>query len=70
MFALLKALGKFIEGSGIDDIWIENGLYRATVVRQIFSGKFLKRGIEAHIVNLIALIALYFQHIEQKNYYI
>ena len=67
MFALLKSLGKFIEGSGIDDIWIENGLYGAAVVRQIFSGKFLKRGVEAHLINLIALMGLYLQHIEQKN---
>ena len=67
MFALLKALGKFIEGSGIDDIWIESGLYGAVVTRQIFSGKFLKRGVEAHLVNLIALMTLYFQSIEENN---
>ena len=66
MFVLLKALGKFIEGSGIDDIWIESGLYGAAVTMQIFSGKFFKRGVEAHLVNLIALMT-YFQSIEENN---
>ena len=35
MFALLKALGKYIEVSGIDDIWIESGLYGPAVTRQL-----------------------------------
>ena len=67
MFALLKALGKYIEGSGIDDIWIESGLYGPAVTRQIFSGKHFKRGIEAHVVNLIALISLYFDSVSENS---
>ena len=67
MFALLKALGKYIEGSGIDDIWIESGLYGPAVMRQIFSGKHFKRGIEAHVVNLIALISLYFDSVSENS---
>ena len=67
MFALLKALGKYIEGSGIDDIWIESGLYGPAVTRQIFSGKHFKRGIEAHVVNLIALTSLYFDSVSENS---
>ena len=52
IFALLRSLGRYIEGSGLDDIWIEKGLYGPAVIRQIFGGKHLKRGVEAHLVNL------------------
>ena len=52
VFALLKSLGRYIEGSGLDDVWIEKGLYGPAVIRQIFGGKHLKRGVEAHLVNL------------------
>ena len=49
---MLGSLGRYIEGSGLDDIWIEKGLYGPAVIRQIFSGKHLKRGVEAHLVNI------------------
>ena len=39
MFALLRSLGRYIEGSRLDDIWIEKGLYGPAVIRQIFGGK-------------------------------
>ena len=55
MFVLLRSLGRYIEGSGLGDIWIEKGLYGPAVIMQIFGGKHLKRGVEAHMVNLLAL---------------
>ena len=67
MFALLRSLGRYIEGSGIDDIWIEKGLYGPAVIRQIFGGKHLKRGVEAHIVNLLALSGLYYDVLAKEN---
>ena len=67
MFALLRSLGRYIEGSGLDDIWSEKGLYGPAVIRQIVSGKHLKRGVEAHLVNFLALSGLYYGAITKDN---
>lgn len=39
IFAALKSLGRFIEGSGLEQIWIEKGLRGPATVRQVLSGK-------------------------------
>ena len=67
MFALLRSLGRYIEGSGLDDIWIEKGLYGPAVIRQIIGGKHLKRGVEAHMVNLLVLSGLYYDALAKEN---
>ena len=67
MFALLRSLGRYIEGSGLDDIWIEKGLYGPAVIRQIFGGKHLKCGVEAHMVNLLELSGLYYDALAKEN---
>ena len=48
------ALGKYLEG--IDQAWIEAGLYSPTTVTQILNGKNLCRSLEAHIVTLLAIV--------------
>ena len=61
VFWALAALGKYIEGSGIDQAGVEAGLYSPTTVTQILNGKHMYRSLEAHImVTLIALYNLYF----------
>ena len=67
MFVLLRSLGRYIEGSGLDDIWIEKGLYRSTVIQQMFCGKHLNPGVETHLVNLLALSGLYYEAIAKDN---
>ena len=37
----LAALGTYIEGSGIDQAWVEAGLYSPTTVTQILNGKHM-----------------------------
>lgn len=61
IFWALAALGKYVEGSGIDQAWVEAGLYSPTTVTQILNGEHLYRGLEAHIVTLLALYHLYFE---------
>ena len=61
VFWALAALGKYIEGSGIDQAWIEAGIYSPTTVSQILNGKHMYRALEAHTVTLLALYDLYFQ---------
>ena len=60
VFWALAALGKYIEGSRIDQAWVEAGLYAPTTVTHILNGKHVYRSLEAHMVTLIALYNLYF----------
>ena len=61
VFAALAALGKYVEGSGTDQAWVEAGLYSPTTVTHILNGKQLYRALEAHTVTLLALYSLFFQ---------
>ena len=65
VFWSLAALGKYVEGSGIDQAWVEAGLYSPTTVTQILNGKHVYRAIEAHTVTLLALYSLYFRNFLQ-----
>lgn len=60
VFQVLSALGKYIEGSGIDQAWVEAGLYSPTTVTNILNGKQIYRSLGAYKVTLITLYNLYF----------
>ena len=66
-FASLHAIGKYIEGSGIDSISIESSFYSPATIRQIFGGKYYKCGIEYHITNVLACHELAFEVISQGH---
>ena len=57
----MAALGKYVEGSGFDQAWVEAGLYSPTTVTQILNGEHMYRALEAHTVTLLALYSLYFR---------
>lgn len=59
VMAQLRAIGAFIENSGLDMCWIESDLYGPATVKQILEGKHVKRGETAHIITLQALFMLY-----------
>jgi len=61
VFWALAALGKYVEGSGIDQAWVEAGLYSPATVSQILNGKHMYRALEAHTVTLVALYSLFFK---------
>ena len=42
VFAFLKVIGKYILGSGIDQMLNEAGMYGPTTIGQIFEGKHMK----------------------------
>lgn len=48
-------IGKYIEGSGIDTAWETCEMYGSVTVNQIFEGRHIYRGIQAHTVTLMAL---------------
>jgi len=61
VFSALKSIGSYVEGSGIDQLWVETGMFSPTTVRQVLEGKHLYRAMEAHMVTLMALYFIFFQ---------
>ena len=57
--AALKCLGKYIGGSGLDLAWEASGVYGSATVRQISDGRHIYRGLEAHMMTLLALHTLF-----------
>lgn len=60
-FASLHAIAKYLEDSGLESISIEAGLFSPSTIRQIFTGKWFKRGIEFHMTNIMACYDLLFE---------
>lgn len=67
VFAMLKVLGKYIECSGLDSLFIESGVYGGTTLKQILQGKHMKRGVEAHAVMYLALYRIFYKEWVGKN---
>lgn len=55
VMAALRALGASMENSGIDDAWMEAGVYGSATTRQILKCSHYKRALRAHIYSYIAL---------------
>ena len=66
-FASLHAIAKYIEDSGLESVSIEAGLYSPSTIRQIFTGKWFKRGVEFHLTNIMACYDLMFQASLQQD---
>ena len=62
-FAALHALGKTIDGSGIDTCAIECGTYTSAALRGIYGGKAFKRGVEYHVTTSLAIMMMMFDSI-------
>ena len=64
-FAIEHALGKTIEGSGIDTCAVECGTYTVAALRGVHSGKAFKRAVEYHLINATAFTAMKFEALPQ-----
>ena len=53
-FAALHGLGKYLEGSGLDTVVVETGIYSPAALRGIYTGKAFKRGVAYHLMNVLA----------------
>ena len=63
----LACIGDYIEGSGIDQAWIEAGMYSATTaIKQVLKGKHLYRSLDCHFITTISMYNLYFQQFLKK----
>ena len=58
LMAHLRGIGSYIEGSGIDSIWIDSGVYGPATTRSILSCSHLARTFQAHEDTVIALYQL------------
>lgn len=62
-FWALATLGEYIEGSGIDQAWIEAGMYNASTITRILEGKQYYRCLEAHMITVLALCDFFIEKI-------
>ena len=66
VFAFLKVIGKYILGSGLDQMLIEAGVYGPTTLGQILEGKHMKRGMEAHMIIYLSLYKVYVDNVLER----
>ena len=59
-FWALTALSKYIEANGINQAWVEGGLYKSCTDTKIFNGKQYYWALVAHMVALLTFYKLYF----------
>ena len=67
VFCVLKVLGKMINGSGLDQVFEEAGIYGPTTISQIKDGKHMYRSLEAHFTLYLSLYKLYIEKFFQDN---
>jgi len=64
---MLRSIGKYINSSGLDQIFIEANIYGPATMEQIKGGKHMKRSVEAFTSIYTALFHLYVEQIMQEN---
>ena len=57
----LGCLGATLESSGLDEAWIEAGLYSSVTVLQILNGQHHNRALDAHQITLQVLFDLWIE---------
>ena len=62
VFAMLKVLEKYKIDSGLDDIFIETGIYGPTTFGLIIEGKHMKRCLEAYFTLYLAASTILFEN--------
>ena len=67
VFEFLKVLGKYISGSGLDQVLVDAGAYGPTTLAQILDGKHMKRGVEAHMVLYLSLSRRYYEDLLKQH---
>ena len=67
VFAVLKTLGKIIDGSGLDQSFIEARIYGPNTVEQIKNGKHMKRSFEGFLTLYVSLYKIYLNDLINQN---
>ena len=68
VFAMLKCIGKYIEDSGLDRLFVEAGLYGQSTLSQVLNGKHMKRAMEAHLTMYLAPYCVYLRAFKLKGH--
>ena len=63
----LRYLGRTVEGSGLEDMWVQADIYSNVTVMQIINGKHYNHAIECHLFTLEALSDLWFEQLFAAN---
>ena len=67
VFAMIRAIGTYIEGSGIDQSWVKSGWFGENTVKQVLTCSHIKRALDAHESTVIALYVLYLRSFFMEN---
>jgi len=67
VFAMLKSIGKYIDSSGLDQLFVEADIYGLAVLDQIKGGKHMKRSFEAYMALYNALFQIYSEQMIEEN---
>ena len=59
VFAYLKVLGKYIMGSGLDQLLLEVNAYGPTKLGYILTRKYMKRSSEVHMIIYLSLMKIF-----------
>ena len=67
VFTMFRAIGIYIEGSGIDKAWVKLGGFSENTMRQVHSCQWIKRTLSAHENTLVAIYVLYLHGLITKS---
>ena len=59
LFAHIRAIGRFLENTDIDDLWLRSELIGPNTIRQILTCSHVKRSVIVHEVTLLSLFEMY-----------
>ena len=65
-FAMLKVVGKYIDESGLDNVFQQAGVFSKATLNQIMDGGNYKRGVETYTTIYLALKSLHMKE-AKKN---
>ena len=65
---MLKCIGKYIQESGLDRLFVEARLYGESTLSQILNRKHMKRAMETHLTMYLALYCVYLRALKLKGY--
>ena len=61
LFNFLKTIGQHIDSAGLDDIWVEAGLFARNSTEQMLDGKAYYRAIRGHVLAYEAIFKISWQ---------
>ena len=67
VFAQCRAIGRYLENTGIDDAWLKSQLIGPCTIRQVVNCSHMKRALIVHEATLLAMHELYVTALIKEN---